>query len=242
MPDHSTKIMITTVVLPCYNPQPGWEKNISLFYDSFRSQINGEVELILVMDGDGPWFNETISSYLLQHIPGIIIVSYPQNRGKGFAIRQGVAKASGNIIIYTDVDFPYTMESMCMIHQELANGHAEVAIGIKDGHYYSHLTPMRRFISKFLQALIRLCVRIPISDTQCGLKGFSLSVATVFMRTSVDRYLFDLEFVKLCYREKQLKVKPIPVTLNENVHFRKMNYRILLPEMMNFAKLLFKAR
>jgi hypothetical protein len=62
----------------------------------------------------------------------------------------------------------------------------------------------------------------------------------LFLQTTINRYLFDLEFIRNCYKGKTLRVKPVPVALNENVHFRKMDYRILLPEMLNFVKLIFK--
>ena len=81
---------------------------------------------------------------------------------------------------------------------------------------------------------------MPVTDTQCGLKGFKRAVAPLFLATTIDRYLFDLEFVRNCYKSKKFRVQAIPVELNENVHFRKMNFRILLPEMFNFIKLLFK--
>ena len=80
---------------------------------------------------------------------------------------------------------------------------------------------------------------MPITDTQCGLKGFTRRAAPTFLSTTIDRYLFDLEFVYKCFQSKQYRVQAIPITLKENVRFRRMNYRILLPEMANFVRLLF---
>jgi glycosyltransferase involved in cell wall biosynthesis len=232
--------MIVSLILPCYNPPPGWEKIVHENYTSFGKEVSGALELILVLDGKTPNITKENLQFLEQHISQITVVSYTENRGKGFAIRQGVAKAKGDIIIYTDVDFPYNAASMRSIYNSLVNDSCDVAIGVKDNDYYTHVPFVRRVISRFLRFVVRTFLSMPITDTQCGLKGFKSSVAPLFLQTTIDRYLFDLEFVRNCYKSKKYHVLPVPAALNENVHFRNMNFRILLPEMFNFAKLLFR--
>jgi hypothetical protein len=126
------------------------------------------------------------------------------------------------------------------IYEKLVSDACDVAVGVKNESYYTHVPFVRRMISKFLRWVVRTFLSMPITDTQCGLKGFKSDVAPLFMQTTIDRYLFDLEFVRNCYKSKIYRVMPVPVALNENVHFRKMNFRILLPEMLNFVRLLFR--
>ncbi len=231
--------MITTLILPCYNPPPGWEQTICSNYDLFCDRVKGSVELVVVLDGQQQ-IESTKLDHLKQHIPGIKVIEYEQNRGKGYAIRQGVAAASGDIIIYTDIDFPYTPASLYTIYDDLQRDLHDVAIGVKDESYYSHVPAIRRAISKFLRFIISIFLSMPVTDTQCGLKGFNKNVAPLFLSGTIDRYLFDLEFVRNCFIGKKLRVTAIPVALNENVHFRRMNYRILLSESVNFLKLLLR--
>ena len=129
---------------------------------------------------------------------------------------------------------------MYKIYEGLKKNEHDVAIGVKDEAYYAHVPFLRRVISRFLRFLIRLFLSMPVTDTQCGLKGFNRSVAPLFLQTTIDRYLFDLEFVRNCFKSKKYRVKAIPVTLNENVQFRSMNYRILLSESVDFVRLLFR--
>jgi glycosyltransferase involved in cell wall biosynthesis len=232
--------MATSLVLPCYNPPPGWELIVDAAYHSFCEKADGAVELVVVMDGAASKETNEGLAFLEQHIPGIKVVRYEENRGKGYALRQGVAVASGEIIIYTDIDMPYTMESLYTVYDGLRKNEYDVGVGVKNEQYYAQVPFVRRVISRFLRMLIRLFLSLPITDTQCGLKGFRRPVATLFQQTTIDRYLFDLEFVRNCFKGKKLRVKAIPITLKENVRFRKMDYRILLPEMLNFVKLLFK--
>lgn len=231
--------MTVSLILPCYNPPQGWEQVICSNYAAFTARIQQPVELILVMDGD-THDNSAALQYLNSEIAGIVIVQYAENRGKGYALRRGVEAATGDVLLYTDVDFPYTQDSLCEVYQALAEHVADVAAGVKNDSYYEHVPAVRRTISKYLRWLIRVFLSMPVTDTQCGLKGFKKEVKPLFLQTTIDRYLFDLEFIRNCFRGKQFRVKAIPVALNDNVHFRSMNYRILLPEMFNFVRLLFK--
>lgn len=233
--------MALSLILPCYNPQQGWERNIADAYAAFCGRVGGlAAELILVLDGASPAVTNEATQWLQQQVPALQVIRYAENMGKGYATRQGVARANGSIIIYTDVDIPYTIDSMCAVYECLASNAADVAVGVKDAAYYQHLSATRRFISRFLQLMIRTFLAMPVTDTQCGLKGFRAGVKPLFLATTINRYLFDLEFVRNCFAGKKYRVQPVPVTLNEQVHFSKMNYRILLPEMLNFIRLLFK--
>jgi glycosyltransferase involved in cell wall biosynthesis len=230
--------MAVSIVLPCYNPIPDWEQIVYSNYCSFFNDLHEPLELIIVLDGKSLSITQDTLVFLERNIPTLKVVDYPINRGKGYAIRQGVAVATGEVIIYTDVDFPYTPDSMRDIYKTLKNDECDVAVGVKNSAYYAHVPLIRRIISRYLRLFIRLFLSMPITDTQCGLKGFRQSVAPLFLQTTIDRYLFDLEFIRNCFKSKKYRVKAVPVTLNENVHFRKMNYRILFPEMVNFIKLL----
>jgi len=232
--------MATTLVLPCYNPPPAWEQHVVAAYRDFCERAGEQVELVIVMDGAISKETDSVLAFLEAGIPLLRIVRYEVNRGKGYALRQGVRIASGEIIIYTDIDFPYTMDSMYAVFEGLNKNEFDLGVGIKNGAYYARVPFLRKIISRFLRMLIRLFLSMPVTDTQCGLKGFRRNVVPLFLQTTIDRYLFDLEFIRNCFRSKKFRVRAIPVTLNENVRFRSMDYRILLPEMLNFIKLIFK--
>lgn len=232
--------MAISLVLPCYNPPPGWEQVVDSAYHTFCEKVGEKAELIIVMDGVAGKDGTDGIANLQQKITALRVVKYDVNRGKGYALRQGVSIAIGDIIIYTDIDFPYTMESVLAVYDGLKKNEYDFGVGVKNEQYYAHVPLLRRLISRFLRMLTSLFLSLPITDTQCGLKGFKRPVADIFLQTTIDRYLFDLEFVRNSFKSKRFRIKAIPVALKENVRFRKMDYRILLPEMLNFARLLFK--
>lgn len=234
-----TNNLSCTIVLPCYNPQPGWVARIIEQYRAIVERLGIEVEVILVNDGSTANISDSDIHTLRQAIPAFRYISYTENRGKGYALRKGIAAAQSDIIIYTDVDFPYSVDSLVHIYDTLHHGECDAAPGIKDEHYYAKVPPVRRYISQILRGLISMFFRIPVTDTQCGLKGFKKNVQPVFLSTTIDRYLFDLEFIRLLYRKKY-KITPVRVSLNDNVVFRRMNYKLLLPELANFLKIMLR--
>jgi len=224
---------LLSIVLPCYHPAADWQAHIISGYEEIAAAINQRPELILVDDGNETPLAESAAA-IKARIPEATFIRYTPNRGKGYALRQGVAAATGALIIYTDIDFPYHHESFMAIYHQLATG-TDVAIGVKDAGYYQSVPFARRFISKSLRKMIGLLLDMPVTDTQCGLKGFNREGSKPFLATTIDRYLFDLEFVSLCFRKGTgLQVAAVPVSLRPGVTFRKMNYKILLPELRNF--------
>jgi glycosyltransferase involved in cell wall biosynthesis len=225
------------IVVPCYNPSDGWERTLAERFLHFQAMIP-ETKMLLTVVNDGSLHDvsgEKIK-YLEQNIPGFKWVSYPQNMGKGYALRQGVAAAEGDYFIYTDIDFPYTLGSMKEIFETLKSG-ADVAAGVRESDYYADVPVRREIISKVLKKMIKYLLRIPITDTQCGLKGFNKKGREVFLKTSINRFLFDMEFLQMSFNNPALKVKPVTVFPRPDIVFSKMNYKILVKEVFNFIKL-----
>jgi len=225
-----------SIILPCYNPTGDWLGNVLSAYSNIKAEINA-VELLIVNDGSTK--NSPLGFKEQLEAENIKFISYEENRGKGYALREGVKHAKGELIIYTDIDFPYTHESFLAIYRSLS-GDADVAVGIRGEEYYKHLPKARVYISKTLRFFIKTLLRIPTDDTQCGLKGFKQQGKAIFLKTEIDRYLFDLEFVFLAAREK-LNLKTVEVTLREQVVLSSMSTQTLLLESWNFIRVLWRS-
>jgi len=236
MPSNSIPL---SIILPCFNPRQDWFEIV--MQDFLIVQIEPkEIELIIVNDGSSKNFNETEVRSFFSKYPAIKIVSYSENKGKGYALREGVKQAQGDLVIYTDIDFPYTHESFRKIFNSLKNEDVDVAIGIRSEEYYTHLSKSRVRISKLLRWFIKKFLRIPTDDTQCGLKGMNQKGKEVFLQTTIDRYLFDLEFIFLSARQK-LTIKTVEVELRPEIQLSIMNWKILLQEFGNFLKIFAKS-
>ncbi len=228
------------VVIPCYNPPIGWEGEVARKFLAFRAFTPDlGLELRLVVVNDGSMRNASAENFerLRTHLPDVLIVNYTENRGKGYALRQGVLASTADLILVTDTDFPYTLASMRRIVEclRLKGG---IAAGNRDMGYYDHVPAFRRWLSKTLRWVLRYVLRQPVDDSQCGLKGFDQAGKAIFLQTTIDRFLFDLEFLMLA--RGRVGVTPVTVQLTEGIVFSKVGLRILFTEGKNFLILIFK--
>lgn len=229
------------IVLPCYNPLPDWEKRIIKAMNTLKIALP-QVELYLYIVNDGSSQNIKSSSIeaLKKEIKHFKFIEYQQNRGKGFALRKGVIATKNDLCIYTDIDFPYEMESFIRIYEDLRKG-SDVSIGVRSEVYYESVPKVRILISKTLKFFVRNMLSLPVADTQCGLKGFNKKGKALFLQTTIDRYLFDLEFVFNTAKQKTLNLEPVTVELRPGIIFTNMNFKILFQEGKSFLKIFFQS-
>lgn len=226
-----------SLVLPCYNPPLNWEKVVVACVDSIEKK-GVALSVIIVVDGAKINVVPEQLTFLKERIGNIEIIDYPINRGKGFALRKGVEKVKTDFVIYTDIDFPYTEESFFAIYNGLLEGN-DVVLGHRGQSYYEKTPYFRTLISKFLRWTLKIFLRLPTDDSQCGIKGFNSVGAAIFLDTQIDRFLFDLEFIKLASKRK-VKIQKQNVTLKPDVVFSAVNLSILFGESINFFKVLFR--
>lgn len=231
----------TDIVLPCYQPHPGWDEKILADFDALANLLKGaELRLILVNDGSRQGVTDEEVHHIRKMLPSALYIFYADNKGKGFALREGVKNSDAEICIYTDVDFPYTPESIRDIWNVLHEGRADIAAGVKSKAYYKQVPFFRKYISRLLRFASRMLLGLKLSDTQCGLKGFNTKGRELFLATTINRYLFDLEFIFLASRRNDIRLQPVEVTLKENVQFSAMPPAVLLRESANFAQIVFR--
>jgi glycosyltransferase involved in cell wall biosynthesis len=229
------------IVLPCYNPSSAWKTELENFHRFI--QPHHEIQYIVVNDGSpGAGVHEAVGYLSARSIP-VQLISYAVNRGKGHALRKGVEAASAEFIIYTDIDFPFTDQSMLDVASALVSRKADIVAGFRSEAYYaSRISPFRKHLSRVFRFFVKRALRMPFTDTQCGLKGFNRKGREGFLRTTIDRYLFDFEFIYTAVRDPSLKLQSVPVQLKDNVVFSQMRARILLQESVNLVKVLLRRR
>lgn len=228
------------IILPCYNPRDGWEIALSNSISNIRSMLPAGVlnSVIIVNDGSTTGFCEAAVSRLMQAHSEVKLVEYPENRGKGFAVRKGIESSTSDLQIYTDIDVPYAESSIKQFYDCLEADSADVVLASRGDSYYNSLSGFRRILSKSLRWLNGFLFGLKIKDTQGGLKGFNAKGKQVFLQTTIDRYLFDLEFIQKASKSA-LILTAFDVQLKPDIALPSPSLSILLKELHNFISLLF---
>lgn len=217
-----------------YNPLDNWGNDVIRQYKEFCMRLpeNIKPNLIMVNDGSDTSLEEE-AKVVTSTIKNSQWVSYSENHGKGYALREGVKKSAGDLIMYTDYDFPYTYGSMLAMLEKLMVNGTDAVVGNRDNSYYSHISSRRKRISQYLRSVNKILFRLPTDDTQCGLKAFKSSKKNLFLSTKTNRYLIDVEFLKKLARSNS-KVDIQLVKLRDNVVLSKISNLRLLKELYNY--------
>jgi glycosyltransferase involved in cell wall biosynthesis len=224
-------------VLPLYKPNPNWHsrflENVAKTKLIFPSSVN--LEFIIVNDGFETPELLNLFEVISESYPYVSFVSYPENMGKGFALRTGVENASAPYVILTDFDFPYDHRDLLTMYYDLKKGY-EVVTGKRNHTYYKKLPMKRWLISKGCSWLNRNFLSLYINDTQSGIKAFNDAGKKAFLDTTINRFLIDTEFLQLV-TQRGLRLKVNEVSLRDEVEFSNMGYAVLKTEMKNFVQL-----
>ena len=197
-----------------------------------------EIKWILVDDGSSMSINTQDTERIAREIKNFEAIFLDSNFGKGYAIRKGMQHVQAETYLYTDIDFPYRNEDLAgMYERSCAAG--DLLLASRNEQYYEKVARGRTLISKLFKRAIRFLFNIPTTDTQAGLKVLSQAARDLLLQTRVDRYLFDLELVKLSAKNG-LKIIEYPVQLKDNISLSKVSYRILFTEFINLFRILFQ--
>jgi putative flippase GtrA len=152
------------------------------------------------------------------------VVRLPMNRGKGAAVRAGVAAARGRVVAFTDADLAYAPDQLLPALHEVEAGW-DVAIGNRrhpDSARRRGAGALRDVGSRAVNLLAMAVLLSHPHDTQCGLKAFRSDVAKqAFALGRVDRFAFDIELLHLVERHGWSLVEvPVHVSSDDRTSVR----------------------
>src|SRR3989344_304677 len=204
--------MYLSVIIPAYNEEKHIRKTVESIYQ-YLSGKNLEHEILVVTDGSRDKTDDIVGS-MLSAVPALQLLSYERNRGKGFAVRQGMLKAKGEYRLFTDADNATSIDHIEKMMPHFNRG-CDVVIGsiaIKGSTVAGGSEPVwRRLFGKMGNLFIQAVAVPGISDTQRGFKIITAEAANkIFPKTTIDRWGFDIEMLALA-RKFGYKIKEVPV-------------------------------
>lgn len=219
-----------------YKPKVGWEKSLKENMQLIDIEFNYSISIQYVIVNDGLETDHLLSLFdvIQQSEKNVKFISYPQNMGKGYALRTGVAASSAPIVITTDLDFPYESKDIRNVYALLTSGN-EIVTGKRKAEYYTATPLKRKLISKACIAMNKHLLKLSLGDAQSGLKGFNKEGKNLFLQTTINRFLVDTEFLVLANKQK-LNIAVLELNLKNGIRFSSMGWKVLFAESRNFYR------
>lgn len=202
-----------SIVIPSYLEANGIVKVLQRIHGLLTSS-NYDFELILVIDGDSDNTSTKVKELGWSNLRTII---NGRNFGKGYSLKRGVEFATathfiGFIDADGDIDPGSLLTGITLLN---TNKQIDLVVGSKL-HKDSKINypPFRRFQSRIYAKLVSLLFKLPLLDTQTGLKiGRSAAMKRCFGNLTLDGFSFDVEML-VTARNLGYKCIDIPVDVD----------------------------
>jgi len=186
-----------SIVIPAYNEAAKIAVDVAAAFEFLDAErIRGEV---IVVDDGSP--DETAAvARAASDRADFRVLSYTPNRGKGHALRYGIARARGRNILFADAGLcvPYRIAKIALAMLDMrmcdvAHGSRRMRGSVKRSQ------PLYRQIgSRIFGVVVHAVMGVPlyISDTQCGFKAYRRDVAQrLYGAAFTDGFMFDTEII-----------------------------------------------
>ena len=210
-------IKTLSVILPLYNEEKRL-KHLFIKINKFKYLNKNKLEFIFVDDGSNDNSYLLIKNFIKENKKRIDLklVSYQNNKGKGFALKKGIAKAKHDWIITVDIDLSVKLEQIKIWQKKkLISKEFKVYFGSRLlAESKVKAKRDRKFIGFIFNIILRKILNsnlLHIKDTQCGYKLYKRNIAKkIFKKLTENGYIHDVEILILLQKSNVL-VKEIPV-------------------------------
>lgn len=210
---------VLSLLIPAYNEAARLGNTLGQVLAYLQAQPYSS-ELLVVDDGSTDDTVAVAEEYFATHTGRVStrVLSYIPNRGKGYAVRQGLLAAHGAVALFSDADLSTPIEEVPALLEPILAGECDVVFGsraLDDRLIGQHQPWLREQSGRFFNRVVRLATALPYADTQCGFKAFRLDVCTPMIASArLDRFGFDVELLFLAH-QAGLRLREQPVRWND---------------------------
>lgn len=194
--------MKISLCIPMYNESSIIAETAATL-SAYMGQNFEDYEILFSDDGSTDGSADIVKALELPHVR---VVGYPDNRGKGSAVRHAILATEGDVVIFTDSDLAYGTDVIARAVERMqAEPALDVLVGSrnisKDG--YEGYTFTRKLESKAYIKVLGIVGGLRLSDSQCGFKAFRGEAARrIFSYCEVNGFAFDFEAIMIATRMK----------------------------------------
>ena len=202
------KYNLLSIIIPVYNEARTINSILNLV---IKSKLSIKKEIIIVNDGSKDSSLDIIKKFIKDHSKDNIKLINKSNGGKGSAVKLGIQKAKGQIIIIQDADLEYDPNDHQKCIQPIINGECRVVYGSraleKTNDRYSHLS---FFIGgKIITFFTNLLFGSKLTDEATCYKTFDTKL---IKSIKINGNKFDWEpEITAKILKKKIKIKEVPI-------------------------------
>lgn len=203
---------LLSVIVPAFCQEKTIHSDIR-HIDASLASLKIPYEIIVVVDGQGDKTYEIAKKVRNKRLT---VIGYKTNKGKGYAVRYGIARAKGDVVTFIDSGRDLHPEGLSMLLVHFRWYNADIIVGSKRHPVSKIRYPrVRTILSLGYQLLVRTLFGINIRDSQVGMKLYRRVVLEdVLPRLIVKQFAFDIEILAVAHHLGYRRIFEAPVELN----------------------------
>jgi glycosyltransferase involved in cell wall biosynthesis len=166
-----------------------------------------ELEVLVVDDGSTDGTDKVLKTI---EDSTVRVVTHKTNRGKGAAIRSGLAEARGDIVLLQDADLEYKPEDVPNVLDPILNGRAKVVFGSRF-HPAREAMPLTSLVGdRALSVAACVLFNTTTTDIETGLRAFDKATLDA-LDLQQDRHEVEIEIAAKILRSGT-RIFEVPVS------------------------------
>jgi glycosyltransferase involved in cell wall biosynthesis len=181
-----------------------------------------DVEVIVVDDGSSDGTDKVLAAV---GDSTVRVITHPHNKGKGAAIRTGMAAVRGDLVLIQDADLEYDPEDWSKLLSPILKGKARVVYGSRFTGERKNMLPLHWIGNRFLSLVTNVLYSSTLSDMETCYKLFDQRVLQGITIES-DKFDFEPEITaKVLRRGYRIYEVPISYAGRETDEGKKITWR-----------------
>lgn len=185
-----------SIVIPAYNEENRIGRTLEGTFEYLDAQ-SYDSEVLVINDGSSDQTAKKVLEFANRTKGRLRLIENPGNRGKGYAVRNGMLQASGEIILFYDADLATPTSEIAKVVGPIEEDRYDIVFGSRALNYDLigvHQSFLRELRGRGGNLLLQGLLGLNFKDTQCGFKAFRRQAAReVFAVQRVDGFGFDPE-------------------------------------------------
>lgn len=204
--------MKLSIIIPVFNEEKTIDSILDLVERELQKISFVQTFEIIIIDDASSDNSKEILQQRVRNSPHCMLLTHAVNSGKGAAIRSGIAKSTGNIVLIQDADLEYDPKDYERLLAPFVDGKADVVFGSRfKGEIVRVLYFWHYMGNRFLTFFSNMFTNLNLTDMETCYKAFRGDIIRNMVLVS-NRFGIEPEMTAKISKLQNIRIYEVPIS------------------------------